>query len=285
MASKIYKIFLIACILIILIAVPAITYTYNPVSRLEIDFLNVSQGDAILIKTPFGQNILIDGGPDSSVIEELSKNLPFWEKKIDLIILTHSHDDHSTGLIEVIKRYDVKTFLYTGTKDEAPNYLTLLEKIKQKEVPLKIVSHPQAINFGNDCVLNILFPTENLAGISFENQNNVSMVSNLDCEQVKILFTGDAEQELEAEIIKNRADLKADILKVGHHGSDTSTGEGFLNLIKPKWAIIQVGKDNDFGHPNSRIIKRLERIGARIFRTDINGAIRFLIDDGRITEK
>ena len=284
MSTKLYKILLILGIVAVLLAVPIFGLSYSPPKELEVDFLDVGQGDAILIKSPFGQNILIDGGPDSKVIEELGKSLPFWDKRIDLMVLTHPHDDHVTGLIEVIKRYNVKKILYTGVVHDSPNYLAWLAAIRERKIPLVIIDRPQKIVLGDDCYMEIIYPRKNFLAQETDNLNNSSIVARLVYGQTKFLLMGDAEIEVEKELLADGADLSAQVLKVGHHGSDTSSGEEFLKAVSPQIAAIQVGKDNDFGHPSLRILKRLERAGAEILRTDKNGTIK-LVSDGREINK
>ena len=284
MSSKLYKILLILGIAAVLLTVPIFGLSYSPPEELEVDFLDVGQGDAILIKSPFGQNILIDGGPDSKVIEGLGKNLPFWDKRIDLMVLTHPHDDHVTGLIEVIKRYSVKKILYTGVIHSAPNYLAWLEKIRERKIPLVIIDRPQKIVLGDDCYMEIIYPRKSFLAQETDNLNNSSIVARLVYGQTKFLLMGDAEMEVEKELLSSGGDLSAQVLKTGHHGSDTSSNEEFLEAVSPQIAAIQAGKDNDFGHPSLRILKRLERAGAEILRTDKNGTIK-LVSDGREINK
>lgn len=248
---------------------------------LELDFLDVGQGDAILIKTPADQNILIDGGPDNAVIKRLSENLPWWDKTIDMMILTHPHDDHVNGLNDVIKRYRVKRVLYTGVAHNSPGYLNWLNLIKENHIPLIIIDRPQAIELGGGCQFKILYPFKSFLGEELDNLNNSSMVSKLSCGENNFLFTGDIEEEVERALLAAKIDLSAEVLKAGHHGSDTSSSENFLAAVKPKIAVIQVGEDNKFGHPSRRILKRLIRIGAAIYRNDISGTIK-IFSDGNI---
>jgi len=243
--------------------------------------LNVGQGDAILIKTPADQNILIDGGPDNAVIKRLSENLPWWDRTIDLIILTHPHDDHVNGLNDVIRRYRVKRVLYTGVAHNSPGYLVWLKLIKDKHIPLTIIDRPQTIELGAGCRLKILYPFKSFLGREVDNLNNSSIVSKLVCGQVDFLLTGDIEEEVEKVLLDAEIDLSAEVLKAGHHGSDTSLSEDFLAAVKPKTAVIQVGGDNKFGHPSRRILKRLTRIGAAIYRNDLDGTIK-ISSDGNI---
>jgi len=245
---------------------------------LEVDFLDVGQGDAILIKTPDHQRILIDGGPSNAVLNKLGENLPFFEKEIDLVILTHPHADHLDGLIEVLKRYEVKKILSTGVIHTTPDYLAWLEEIKNQNVPMEITRAGETLDFGGGIKIEIFYPTEDLVGKQVENLNDTSIVAKLIFGQTSFLFTGDAETEMEEKLINGGVDLKADVLKVAHHGSKNATSQNFLEKIQPKFAIISVGADNQFGHPNAMTVKRLENIGAEIFRTDEDGDIKIKSD-------
>lgn len=282
MVKKAKIILLISGIAVAIAAVPVFWLFYNPSGDLEVDFLNVGQGDAALVKTPYGQNILIDGGPDNAVLSELAKNLPWWDRRIDLMILTHPHDDHVAGLIDVIKRYNVEKILYTGVIHSAPNYLAWLELIKENKVPLIIIDRPQTVKLGEDCELRIIYPGQSLLGREVNNLNNSSLVIKLIYGRTGFLLTGDIETEVEQELAKSGADLSADVLKVSHHGSDASNSQEFLEKVKAKIAVIQVGKDNDFGHPSLRVIKRLEKTGARVFRVDLDGTVKITSDGENI---
>ncbi|MEA3398308.1 MAG: ComEC/Rec2 family competence protein [Patescibacteria group bacterium] len=287
MLHKFYKILLILGIAAVLVAVPAFWFAYSASNDLEVDFLDVGQGDSILIKMPYGQNILIDGGPDNAAVKQLSENLPWWDRTIDLMILTHPHDDHVNGLNDVIKRYNIKKILYTGVSHTSPSYLAWLDLIRDYHIPLIIIDRPQVINFGEDCWLEILYPLNSLLGKEADNLNNSSIVARLIYDEVKFLFTGDIEIETEQDLLAayskeaySSSSLQAQVLKVGHHGSNTSSSQEFLEAINPEIAVIQVGADNKFGHPSRRTIKRLERLGAGIFRNDIDGTV-IITSNGR----
>jgi len=278
--KKFQKVFLIFLIAIVFTSLGVFWFIYSPTNKLEIDFLDVGQGDATLIKTPSGQNILIDGGPDNNVIAKLSENMFWWDKQIDLMILTHPHDDHLVGLIDVIKRYRVKKILYTGVKHSSPAYLEWRELIQEKKIPTTIITHPQTINFSENCYLDILYPEESFLNKEVSNLNNSSIVSKLFCKEKYFLFTGDAETEIEEELVKKNIILCANILQVGHHGSDTSSSKDFLQAVgcSDFKAIVSAGKDNDFGHPSRRILKRLERAGASVYETEKQGTIKFYFE-------
>ena len=251
MRHKFYKILIILGITAISVAIPAFWLTYSAASDLEVDFLDVGQGDSVLIKSPFGQNILIDGGPNNIVITRLSEELPFWDRTIDLMILTHPHDDHVNCLNDVIRRYQVKKILYTGVAHNSPGYLTWLKLVKDKHIPLVIINRPQVINLGPECRLEILYPLQSFLSKEVDNLNNSSIIAKLVYKKAKFLFTGDAEKEVEEELLASGADLSAQALKAGHHGSDTSNSKGFLEAINPRIAAIQAGAENKFGHPLS----------------------------------
>ncbi|MBU0722108.1 MBL fold metallo-hydrolase [Patescibacteria group bacterium] len=285
MSSKLYKILLILGIVACLAAVFLFWLYCRAPKNLEIDFLDVGQGDAILIKAPAGQNILIDGGPDRTIIKRLAENLPWWDKQIDLMILTHPHDDHVTGLIDVLKRYQVKKILYTGVIHNAPNYLAWLKLVRDKKVPITIIDKQQIINLNQGAKMEILYPNESLLNKTVDDLNQSSIVLMLTYGQNKFLLTGDAGELVEKNLIVHGADLRADVLKVGHHGSKYSSSQEFLDKVKPRLAVIMVGKDNDFAHPSLRIVKRLERIGAEIFRTDLDGTVRMISNGANVQIK
>lgn len=282
MPLKFYKILLIFSIAVILTAMPVFWFAYSAPAELEVDFLDVGQGDAILIKTPYGQNILIDGGPDSKVLKELSANMDFWDKTIDLMILTHPHDDHVGGLVPVLQRYDVKRILYTGVVHSSPSYLVWLELIRDQHISTTIIDRPQKINFGQNCYLDILWPRTEILGQEVANLNNSSIVAKLIFNDIKFLFMGDAELEVEKALLNSKVDLSAQVLKAGHHGSDTSSNQNFLNAVDPEIVIIMSGEDNKFGHPSRRILKRLERLKAEIYRTDEFKTIKLRVIDNDI---
>lgn len=282
MPDKLYKILLILGCAAILIITPAFYLISETDKNLEVAFLDVGQWDSILIKTPYGQNILVDGGPDDAVLKKLGKEMSPLDKKIDLMILTHPHADHITGLIDVIKNYKVEKILYTGVVHTAPQFLEWLKLVKERTILLTIIDRPQTINLGEKCEMRIIYPFKGLAGESVPNLNNSSIVFKLSYGKTSFLFMGDAEKEVEEELIAGGIPLKADVLKIGHHGSSDATSEEFLNEVKPEFAIIEVGRGNDFGHPSGRVIKRLERFGAKIFRTDLDGTIELKSDGEKV---
>jgi competence protein ComEC len=250
---------------------------------LKVIVFDVGQGDAIFIETPDEFQILIDGGPDNMVLEKLENEMDFNDRYIDLIVLTHPHADHVTGLVEVLKRYEVGQVWIAGVVHTSSIYLEFLDLVKEKNIETKVAYADMDYKLDN-IDLAVLYPLEDISGTSMKNLNNSSVVIKLTDDISSFLFMGDAEIEDETKMMKifDEKELKSDILKIGHHGSSDSSSEDFLNIVKPEIAIISVGKDNSYDHPSLRIIRRLERLGSNIFRTDKNGDIEFRVNDNKL---
>ena len=254
-------------------------YDLNKPQLLEVNFFDVGQGEAIFIETPSRHQILIDGGPSSLILEKLAESLPFWDRTIDLIILTHPEHDHLAGLIEVLKRYKVENILWTGIVRDTSEYDEWVKLIKNEGAKIKIAQASQRINLSTYEVnrhIDILYPFENLEGQEFENSNNTSIVAKLIFGENSFLFTGDAYQSVEKKLVSRGWGLNSDVLKVGHHGSKTSTSEEFIKQVSPEIAVISVGKDNTYGHPHQETLDTLEKYGIKILRTDKEGDIKII---------
>ena len=251
---------------------------------LEVNFFDVGQGDAIFIETPQRHQILIDGGPDSTILEKLTKEMPFWDRSIDLIILTHPDADHLSGLIEVLKRYKVEKILWTGIVKDTPAYQEWLKLIENEKAIIFIAQAGQRIKAGR-AYWDILWPMENLEGKELKNTNNTSIIAKLVFGVNSFLFTGDAYKSVEKKLIESGANLDSDILKVSHHGSKTSTSEEFIEKVSPKTAIISVGKDNKYGHPHQEVLETLAKYDINILRTDLQGDIKILCNSQSLKQK
>ncbi|MFH1610372.1 MAG: MBL fold metallo-hydrolase [Patescibacteria group bacterium] len=276
---------LIICILILLIGFSFLYYNYHE-KRFEVIFFDVGQGDSALINLPGDNEIIIDGGPDKSVIYKLGKYLPVYNRDIELMILTHPHFDHVSGLISVLDRYKVKKVMYTDVNYNSEIYDVFINKIKEKNIEIIKPDDFNEIRLDDNNILDIIYPWENIAEKEFDDPNDSSIVVKLDTPDKDFLFMGDIEINMEEYILANVDNdrLKADILKGGHHGSGTSSGDLFLKVVDPKYTIISVG-ENNFGLPSLRIIRRLERIGSSVLRTDQNGDIVFIAKDGKFLLK
>lgn len=247
---------------------------------ITIDFFDVGQGDAALITTPNDQRILIDGGPNNAVMAKLDRSIPFYQRKIDAIILSHPHADHLVGLIPVLKKFEVKDVYLTGVIQTTPEYLEFLNELKAKNIPTHAVTIGDNLDLGDNIKMEFYFPFKNLSGQRVENLNNSSIVSKLIWGKSKVVFTGDLEKEGQDELLATKPDLSAQLLKVPHHGSKDSANESFLNAISPKYAVICVGKDNKFGHPAPSHLASLKNVS--VYRTDEDGDVQFIMSKEEI---
>jgi len=246
--------------------------------NLSISFFDVGQGDSEFIQAENGNQVLIDGGPNEAILSKLGEAMPFWDRSIDLVVLTHPHADHLDGLLEVLKRYNVRTVIESGANHSIPEYAKWHQLLEEKAVEVIIAKAGQKIKISDSAYLNIFTPFEDFEDKSSKNIHDAMIASKLNYGSTSVLFMGDAEKQIEYRLIFSGADLKSDILKVGHHGSKTSTSEEFLKAVSPKFAIISAGRKNRYGHPHQDILDRLMSFGIKIFRTDQDGDIRFLSD-------
>lgn len=251
----------------------------DPSRMLTVTFLDVGQGDSILIETPSGQVILIDGGPDRAVLAELGRSLPVYERTIDLLVLTHGDADHVTGLVEVLRRYDVRRVLYTGVEKRSVVYETWLDEVNDEGATLITARVGQVFTF-DETTAEVLFPFSDLSGQLLEPINDSSLFLRVVYGEIEYLFTGDASSVIEQQLVERNAQIDADVLKVGHHGSGSSSSSAFLKRVSPEFAVIQVGEGNAFDHPRQEVLDRLEAVGSRVLRTDRLGKIE-LTSDGR----
>jgi len=209
--------------------------------------------------------------------------MPFWDRTIDLIILTHPEQDHMTGLIEVLKRYKVENILWTGILRETSEFKEWERLIEEEKANIFIAKAGQKIKLSRRNInyyLDILHPFESLEGQEFKDSNNTSIIAKLVFSQNSFLFTGDAYKSIEKKLIDIEIDLDSDVLKIGHHGSKTSTAEEFIEKVLPEIAVISAGKDNSYHHPHPETLETLEKYGIKVFRTDINGDVK-IISNGK----
>lgn len=259
---------------------------------LKVIFLDVGQGDSILIEAPNGNQLLIDGGPDNKVIEQLGKNMKFFDRSINALLTTHADRDHINGLISVLGKYKIKTFLDTDNETKTQNFLDLKELIKNKGVQ-EININPSSLSLGrasknieiildkkHQIYLEILFP-ENSAK-DWET-NMASVVTKLIYKNKSFIFTGDSPAEVEKYLVSAYGkSLKADVLKLGHHGSKTSSSEEFLEAIDPDYAIVSAGLNNSYGHPSPETLDKLKNLKIKYLETSKVGGIEFDTDGNNL---
>lgn len=250
-----------------------------PDGKLHVVFFDVGQGDAIFIQTPQGQQILIDGGPSpTTILAALGRGLPFWDRSLDLVILTHPEEDHLTGLIPVLERYKIGQILHSGQPGTTPAYTRWQELIEQKGIEIQPAQAGMQIDLGGGLWLDVLHPGAELMAGTDSDVNNNSVVVRLVMGEASFLFTGDIEEEAEETILASGQALASTVLKVPHHGAGTSSSARFLERVRPQLAVISVGRDNRFGHPSPETLQRLEKRRISILRTDQNGTIEVVTD-------
>jgi len=258
------------------VSIWSIIFNLTDSEFLEVIFFDIGQGDSIFIKTPLGKQILIDGGPDKTVLEKLNKAMPFYDRTIDLFILTHPDADHITGLVSALEYYDVKYILTSGIEKDTAVYKKWRDLIKEKNIPLVLAQSGQKIFLDHNIFLEIIWPEQSLIESFSKNANNVSVVGRLVYGNIEFLLTGDIEKKVEQYLINQNLNLESDILKAPHHGSKTSSSFNFIKMINPQVSVISVGRDNRYKHPNNEVLERLS--DSIIYRTDKNGDIKILTD-------
>lgn len=259
--------------------------------KLHLVVCDVGQGDGIFIRTPKGSDILIDAGPDDSILNCLSKHMPFWDRDIEVMILTHPHADHLTGLISVLKRYNVIHYFTENVKNNTVSYKRLQDTLAAKNITAKFTFSGDRIDFSDKSSLltvwpdNDWFEKQKLQDIQNSGKDNFSLdvngfsvISLLSYGKFKALLTGDAGVLVEEQIAKEVG--KIDVLKVPHHGSKTGLSSLFLEEISPKLAIISAGAKNSYGHPTKEVLSLLLNHKINILRTDKNGEIE-VVSDGK----
>lgn len=245
-----------------------------PGCDVKVHFIDVGQGDSIFAELPDGKCMLIDAGENEygDKVCDYIKNC--GKTYIDYVIATHPHSDHIGGMDDVIKKFDIGTFYMPDCSNNTKTFESMVDYLLDKSIPAVVAKSGVVIAEGGKLKIQIVSP-----GIDFEELNNYSAVVKLTYGDVSYLFTGDAETIAENSIT---ADVKADVIKVGHHGSETSTGADFIKRVSPKVAVISVGKYNDYGHPHKEVVQRLLNRGTTVLRTDRDGTVIVATDGQQI---
>jgi competence protein ComEC len=248
--------------------------------RLEMFFFDVGQGDSEMIAMPGNIKLLIDGGPNNGkAAASLGKVLPWGDRYIDAIIMSHMELDHFGGLLDVIKRYDIGVFIYNGRVAETESAKELMTLLKKRKVPIVTVVEGDRMIY-EDNRLEIVSGQKD--STKKTNANESAIVAKFTGGGATALFTGDIGKSTE-EWLAQVKQIKADVIKIPHHGSKFSSTEEFLKAVHPKIAIIEVGK-NSYGHPTKEVLERIKNVNAQLFRTDTNGMIQLVIENGTIKQ-
>jgi len=256
----------------------------QPSDHLRLWFFDIGQGDSIMIDTPNHQQILVDGGPNSSILQQLGKALPLTDKEIDLVISTHNDADHLAGLNSVLEHYKVDKIWLTGAIHTTQTYQKFRQLIEEKNIPTEIVKAGAKIQFDSLSGV-VISPFESYNGLLPDAQNASGIVTFWQYGAETILLTADVDSDQEAEMIDKNVLQPTTILKVAHHGSKTSTSEDFLRVVQPKIAVISVGRNNRYGHPTEETLARLNKFLIPTLRTDQRRTIRFDITENQFSYK
>ena len=238
-----------------------------PDGKLHLKVYDVGQGDAIFLETAAGYKILIDGGPSNQVVEYLGKELPFYSKKLDLLIATHPESDHLAGLLEVVKRYKIKTLWINGGQMDSRVFKSWSALLKEKKLQQVVVYQGDKLVFPDKTQIQVLWPKKDFASSSVNSRSVVVQISygNFDA-----VFTGDADEKVQP---YTSSTSRVEVLKVPHRGSKTALNETYLSTLAPEVSIISVGAKNSYGHPSAEVVDLLKKIRSKIYRTDKNGTI------------
>lgn len=278
-------------LIIFVVGIAVFDYSRFYDGKLHLVFCNVGQGDVIFIRTPGGKDILIDGGPDDLVLDCLSNHMPFWDRTIEVVVLTHPHADHLTGLISVLERYQVIHYFTEKVENRTKVYQRLQDTLALKNVTAKYTFSGDRIDFPDKTQLLTIWPDKEVINnqelqdvessekdSSSLDVNGFSVISEISFGDFNVLLTGDAGVLIENKIAKIVGNV--DILKVPHHGSKTGMSEYFLEELRPLLAVISVGVKNRYNHPSEEMINLLKSKQIKTLRTDRDGEIE-VISDGK----
>ena len=265
---------ILAGLVILNVVAWVVVWDLSQPSFLKVVFFDVGQGDSIFIETPERYQVLIDGGPDLTVLEKLAAQMPFYDRTLDLVVLTHPERDHLFGLLEVLERYKIKNILWTGIVRDTAEWEEWVKLIKEEGAQIIIAQAGQRIILQKEPFIffDILNPSENLKDREFKNSNDTSIVVNLVFKDVSFLFTGDISNKIEKKLT-----VDSDILKVAHHGSKTSSSPEFLQAVSPEVVVISVG-ENKYGHPAPEVLANLKQFNIEILITKELGDIKVISD-------
>lgn len=255
---------------------------YTSDGSLKLWIFDIGQGDSLLIDTPTHQEILIDGGPDQTVLTRLTSALPLDDKTIDLVILTHTHADHLTGLNYVLGRYTVKEIWDSGATQDSATYRKFISLIAAKNIPVTNVALGAKKSFGALTGI-VLTPINSMVGSQPANEHDANVMTYWQYGKETFLLTGDGETPAETALLTKSLIQPVDILKVGHHGSATSSSEAFLRALRPKIAVISVALHNKYNLPNAGVLARYQTLNIPLLQTRFDGTIEFSIWPDRFT--
>jgi competence protein ComEC len=250
---------------------------------LEVSFLDVGQGDSILIETPDGFEMLIDGGRDTSVLSQLAKERSFFDKNIDIVVATHPDLDHIAGLVAVLKKYTVTTILMTTNEGDSGAAEAFAAAAPQEDAQIILADAGQVLQLGASTTIQVFAPTGDESKLE---SNTASIVLRVVYGNTSFMLTGDAPLEIENYLVKTYgSQLDSDVLKLGHHGSKTSTSDAWLDTVTPQYAVVSAGVGNRYGHPHQDVMQRVFKRNIQTSHTGTDGTVVFQSDGVRVWQK
>lgn len=267
-------------ILLSLILLSAVLWTVvlheNRKGVLKFEVLDIGQGDSLFIESPTGTQVLVDGGPNNNLSKQIGKVIPWYDRHIDMLVITNPDADHYEGFIKLLDKYSVDVVLEPGTTNKYEAYGFLENKIKEKNIPKIIVRKGEVVDLGGGAYIQILFPDRDVSGLS---SNDGSIVMKLVYGDTSVMLQGDSTAKIEEYLLNTQGgNLKSDILKAGHHGSRTSSSVGYVKAVSPKLVAASSGKNNDYGHPHKEVVDTMQKLNIPFLDTCNNGTIIFESD-------
>jgi len=275
--------YVLSVLIFISITLWVVVLSYGKDNTLTFATLNIGQGDALFIESPTGIQVVIDGGPNRAIMKELSAVMPWYDRHIDMLVVTNPDRDHFEGFIPLLDKYKVDVVLVSGTEKESEVYKVFENKLKEKKIPEKVARRGQVVDLGGGSFLQILFPDRDTSKLS---PNDGSIVMKLVYGKTSVMLQGDSTSKIEEYLVTlDKGELKSDILKTGHHGSRTSTSQVYVEAVEPGWAIISAGEDNSYGHPHQEVVDNLNKHKVKIIGTYDIGRIVFESDGENFVQK
>jgi|CXWL01.1.fsa_nt_gi competence protein ComEC len=283
MAQQKRRGFLFSLVVLFLLNILVFCFIFLDTNELQVTFLNVGQGDAIFIESPTGAQMLIDGGRDRSVLRELGKRMSPLDRTIDIVVATHPDADHIGGLSGVFSNYKVSKYITPDIDSETNTAEELAFRAgNEKGVEVLTARRGMKIDMGGGAYADILFPDRDVSGVE---TNTGSVIMRVVYGETEFLLSGDAPLSIENWLVTLDGErLESDVLKAGHHGSRTSTGDAWLGVVRPKFVVISAGKDNSYGHPHQEVVDKVLATGATLLST-VDGAVRFTSNGTTLKKK
>ncbi len=270
-----FLILLVGILFLIFLITESVNWKNSKEEPLKVSYLDVGQGDATLISYLGRYQILIDGGPSGSkLLTQLEKEMPILDKNIEIVILTHPDLDHLAGLIDVLRNYKVEIFLENGQVADTNIFRELESVLQQKQIKRKVALEGSEFSIGEELSFKVFNPDK--VETRDVNRNENSIVLRMEFGENSFLFTGDATNKTEIDMIDDRENVDADWLKLGHHGSKHSSSLNFLKEVSPQVAIASAGKNNRYKHPNKEVVDALNELDIELLRTDLLGTINIV---------